>query len=360
MCVWGGGARFSGGRAPPLTPSQTSSNPDSSRFGTHVELAYEGGTLAGATVATYFLEKARVVRQSPGERNFHVFYQLIAGADEAERRVLGVHGVPASFQYLTSPEGADTRTPFSQYKHLKNTMSATNLSPDEQLRALRVVAACAYWGNVDFCEQQTTGTQLDPASTTDLQRLGELLELSPDDIVRVTTTRTLSSRDESHTVSVSPERARAARDAIAKATYGRLFDWAVRRVNESLASTSSPPATTIGIVDLFGYEVVGQAGFAQLLINYADELVTSTFRDYLEGEQAAHRAELEAEWTEVELFSDNRETRGLIDGRPNGLISMLDQQCVFPSGNDEHFAARVYEQVGEGKRGVVRQIQPSV
>ena len=66
--------------------ARTIRNDNSSRFGKYIDIRFSGsGKLSGATIDTYLLEKVRLIHQTEGERNFHVFYQFLESATEDDR-----------------------------------------------------------------------------------------------------------------------------------------------------------------------------------------------------------------------------------------------------------------------------------
>ena len=113
---------------------------------------------------------------------------------------------------------------------------------------------------------------------------------------------------------LNPAEAEAARDALGKALYDRLFAWLVGRVNKSTAPIDDEKvASTIGVLDIFGFESFGKNTLEQLLINFANEKLQQQFTWYV---FKLGQAEYEKEgivWNPVD-FKDNQPILDVLEG----------------------------------------------
>lgn len=84
--------------------------------------------ISGGQVRNFLLEKSRVCRQQGGERNYHIFYQLLAGASEELRERLRLPTLEEEekagrFHYLaqsgcTCVEGMDDAEDFAMTRYV--------------------------------------------------------------------------------------------------------------------------------------------------------------------------------------------------------------------------------------------------
>lgn len=81
--------------------AKTLRNDNSSRFGKYIDIYFnEASTIIGAKIEQYLLEKSRIVLKNTGERNYHIFYLLLAGLSKEEKRVLELEDA-SKYTYLT-------------------------------------------------------------------------------------------------------------------------------------------------------------------------------------------------------------------------------------------------------------------
>uniref|UniRef100_A0A915EHN0 Myosin motor domain-containing protein n=1 Tax=Ditylenchus dipsaci TaxID=166011 RepID=A0A915EHN0_9BILA len=203
-------------------------NWNSSRFGKYVEIIFgRGGEPIGGQISNFLLEKSRVVSLGKNERNFHIFYQLIAGADTHTRDNLGISTVDY-YNYLNQSgcyraEGTDDA---KEYAETLQAMQVVGISDHNQLQILQLVSAILHIGNISFSEHQNYACV---RSDDYLQFPAYLLGLTAEAIKEKITTRKLESKwgkeKEEIDVQLNVEQAVYTRDAWVKAMYSKLFDF---------------------------------------------------------------------------------------------------------------------------------------
>ncbi|XP_046849566.1 unconventional myosin-IXa-like isoform X3 [Xenia sp. Carnegie-2017] len=320
--------------------AKTSSNNNSSRFGKFTEVKFrEDGTVSGAILRKYLLEKSRIVTQATGERNYHVFYYLLAGANEVEAQEFHLRN-PEEFCYLNQSgcfdmDGVDEAYEFLR---LKQSMDMVGFSSDTQRKIFRVLSAVLWMGNVEFVRKHgfdDAVTLKDKDDDGVVSIISNLLMLKKEKFVSVLTSRKKKARTEQIVMSYKLEEAVDTRDALAKALYGALFDWIVLQVNHTLAMKYTEKhdlkGNAIGVLDIFGFEVFEQNGFEQFCINYANEKLQFYFNHHIfRMEQDEYKQE-GIDWSDV-YYVDNSSCLDLIHGKPTGLFQLLDEESGL-SGN---------------------------
>ncbi|XP_020710496.2 myosin heavy chain 95F isoform X2 [Athalia rosae] len=355
--------------------AKTKRNNNSSRFGKFMEVHFDAKCqVVGGYISHYLLEKSRVCLQSPGERNYHVFYMMCAGAPADLRAKLGITN-PDDFQYL--------RNGCSQYfcnasseKKLNNAqkskeqiskgslhdpilddvegfnaidkaLTRLGLTDLERMEIYTMVAAVLHLGNITFednPEDTKGGSRITADSKQSVVTSAALLGVDADELRQALVSKVMqtSRGGIKGTVIMVPlkvHEANSGRDALAKAIYSKLFDHIVSRINKSIPFKAS--SYYIGVLDIAGFEYFRVNSFEQFCINYCNEKLQQFFNEkILKYEQDLY--DREALNVPKISYVDNQDCIDLIESKTNGIFSLLDEESKLPKHSFDHFTSEVH------------------
>lgn len=315
--------------------AQTLRNDNSSRFGKfiHINFSTETGAIVGARISNYLLEKTRITQQIEGERNYHIFYQLFAGAETEFLSELGLDDGPKSFRYLGNRPSLKTKKDLDNFQETVQCLTRIGLSTDDQNALFALAAAVLHLGNVTFQESDSGdhSAVITEGSRPSLQKACTLLGLEEKDVMEAILTKLLTIGGKTIKKPSSVAMAEDKRDALAKMTYSCIFLWLIESINRTLDDTGNHLESYnehkgfIGVLDIYGFETFDINGYEQMLINYCNEKLQRHFNRHLfEVEQNLYSTE-GVDWTYI-TFNDNRPCLELIEGGPGkgGILSTLD------------------------------------
>jgi len=330
--------------------AKTIRNNNSSRFGKWMEIHFNGrSAIVGCRMVSYLLEKSRVAIQSENERSFHIFYQICSSDDPALREELYLDSAD-TFSCISHGQcpvipGVDDTEEFHENI---NAMEKLNFGEENKKSLLRVCAAILHLGNLQFVPE---GEGSVVSNTDVLDVAAHLLGVRADMLRENLVSRMFKTvgRGSAYRVPLNDDKARDGRDSLAQTLYGFMFLWIVKMVNKVLsAGLANEHTYNIGVLDIFGFEIFEKNSFEQLCINFANEKLQQHFNAHtFKLEEQVYKSE-KIRFTHVE-FIDNQVVLDLIEKKPAGLFSLLDEEIIMPKATDYTFLQKLDQKHG-GKK----------
>ncbi|NWW58607.1 MYH7 protein, partial [Ifrita kowaldi] len=322
--------------------AKTIRNDNSSRFGKFIRIHFgPSGKLASADIDIYLLEKSRVIFQQPKERSYHIYYQILSGKKPELQDMLLLSLNPYDYHFCS--QGVTTVDNLDDGEELMATdhaMDILGFSNDEKCGCYKIVGAIMHFGNMKFKQKQRE-EQAEADGTESADKAAYLMGISSADLIKGLLHPRVKVGNEYVTKGQNVEQVVYAVGALAKATYDRMFKWLVTRINKTL-DTKLARQFFIGVLDIAGFEIFDFNSFEQLCINFTNEKLQQFFNHHMFVlEQEEYKKE-GIEWVFIDFGLDLQACIDLIE-KPLGILSILEEECMFPKASDMTFKSKLYD-----------------
>uniref|UniRef100_A0A3Q3QZA0 Myosin-7B n=1 Tax=Monopterus albus TaxID=43700 RepID=A0A3Q3QZA0_MONAL len=322
--------------------AKTVRNDNSSRFGKFIRIHFgTSGKLASADIETYLLEKSRVTFQLKAERSYHVFYQILSNQKPELLDMLLVTNNPYDYAYIS--QGEVTVASINDSEELMATDNAFDVlgfTPEEKMGIYKLTGAIMHYGNMKFKQKQRE-EQAEPDGTEAADKTAFLMGLNSADLIKGLCHPRVKVGNEYVTKGQGVDQVYYAVGALAKSVYEKMFSWMVVRINQSL-DTKQHRQYFIGVLDIAGFEIFDFNTFEQLCINYTNEKLQQFFNHHMFILEQEEYTKEGIEWEFIDFGMDLQACIDLIE-KPLGILSILEEECMFPKASDQTFKSKLYD-----------------
>jgi myosin heavy chain 6/7 len=323
--------------------AKTVRNNNSSRFGKFVRIHFgTNGKIAGADIESYLLEKSRITYQMPGlERNYHIFYFILSNQVPSFTEKLLVQMDPGLYFFINQGTlSVDSIDDKEEMQLVEEAFVVLGFEDHEKWSLYKCTAAVMHFGETKF-KQRPREEQAEPDGTAEAEKVAFLLGLNTNDLLKSLCTPKVKVGTEFVTKGQSKDQVVYAVCALSKAIYAKMFAWLVMRINRTL-DTKQKRQYFIGVLDIAGFEIFEFNTFEQLCINYTNERLQQFFNHHMFVlEQEEYKKE-GIVWEFIDFGMDLEQCIALIE-KPMGILSILEEECMFPKASDKTFLSKLYE-----------------
>ncbi|GAA6102094.1 myosin-6 [Tachysurus ichikawai] len=322
--------------------AKTLRNDNSSRFGKFIRIHFgTSGKLSSADIETYLLEKSRVTFQLKAERNYHIFYQILTNAKPELLDMLLITNNPYDYSYISQGEvSVASINDSEELMATDNAFDVLGFTPDEKMGVYKLTGAIMHYGNMKFKQKQRE-EQAEPDGTEAADKSAYLMGLNSADLLKGLCHPRVKVGNEYVTKGQGVDQVYYSIGALAKSVYEKMFNWMVVRINQSL-DTKQHRQHFIGVLDIAGFEIFDFNTFEQLCINFTNEKLQQFFNHHMFVlEQEEYKKE-GIDWEFIDFGMDLQACIDLIE-KPLGIMSILEEECMFPKASDQTFKAKLYD-----------------
>ena len=318
--------------------AKTVRNDNSSRFGKYF-IMYVDKTdkhIKGAEIKNYLLEKSRIVIQAETERNYHVFYGILRFMAPEKLKQYGYANKGDSvdmtqFNYLRKSKCFTWETINDKefFDDTCNSFNRLGFNQEEQDGVFKMLATTLNLGNVDI-DPSTWKDGDTPCSVVPsdyFEKVVKILEVDKNELVAGWTLIRRVMQEQVIESPRTPNQTEGIRDALAKDLFNNVFNWIVKKLNLTLLPNNPSQYTSVGLLDIFGFEDFMVNSIEQFCINYTNEKLQNLYISYVfKAEKIIFEQEGLGEFLAMIKYTDNLPIINMLDEKPYGIFHLVDSQ----------------------------------